>query len=145
MARQAKAKYNYQYDSTARAYVEPIEPLKGPVPASPKQHPVSRPKREADIAFGIQISVCVLVLFVSSFMYINGYASLRTKQRELNGLKNEKIAITNEITKVKAEMSKRLDLEYIRQRAINELGMRKPLAHQIVYIQLPEKSYTTYN
>lgn len=145
MAKQAKTKYNYQYDSTAKAYREPIEPLKVPAPASPKQRPTSKSKRKVDIAFGVQISVCVLILFVSSFMYINSYASLRTKQYELNQLKNEKIAVTNEITKIKAEMSKKLDLEYIRQRAVSELGMREPLAHQIVYIQLPEKSYTTYN
>ena len=78
-------------------------------------------------------------------MYINSYASLRTKQKELNALKNEKIAVSNAITKVEAEMSQKLDLEYIKQRASKELGMRKPLAHQIVYIQLPEKSYTLYN
>ena len=29
-------------------------------------------------------------------------------------------------------------------KATNELGMTKPYAHQIVYIELPEKSYTTY-
>lgn len=145
MAKQAKTKYSYQYDSTARVYAEPIEPLKSPKPTQPKLKPRGRTKRKVDVAFGVQISVCVLILFTSSFMHINSYASLRTKQKELNVLKNEKIALTNAITKIEADMAKKLDLEYIRERAINELGMRKPLAHQIVYIQLPDKSYTSYN
>ncbi len=98
-----------------------------------------------DVAFGLQMTVCGMILFACSILYINGYAMLRTKQDELNTLKNEKIAVANTITKVEADITKKLDLDYIRQRAIDELGMRKPLAHQIVYIQLPEKSYTSYN
>lgn len=146
MAKQVNSKYNYQYDSTARAYAEPLEPLKVPVPGGqPKRKTKATPRSKADLAFGMQISICGLILFACALMYINSYASLRTKQKELNALKNEKIAVSNAITKVEAEMSQKLDLEYIKQRASEELGMRKPLAHQIVYIQLPEKSYTLYN
>ena len=145
MAEQDRNKYNYQYDTTARAYVEPLEPLKVPIPSEPKRKTKAIPKKKADVAFGIQMTMCGAILFACSILYINGYAMLRTKQNELNALKNEKIAVANAITKVEADITKKLDLEYIRQRATDELGMRKPLAHQIVYIQLPEKSYTSYN
>lgn len=145
MAKQARTKYNYQYDSTARAYAEQLEPLRIPTPADPKKRRKVASKPEVDKTFVFQLSVCGMVLFVCSLMYINSYASLRTKQLELNGLKNQKIAVTNAITKTEAEMAKKLDLETIRKRASEEFGMRKPLAHQIVYIQLPEKSYTSYH
>lgn len=145
MAEQGKKKYSYQYESTARAYIESVEPLKVPIPSEPKRKTKVAPKKKADITFGVQMTVCGITLFVCSMLYINGYATLRTKQSELNALKNEKIAVANAITKVEADITKKLDLEYIRQRATDELGMRKPLAHQIVYIQLPEKSYTSYN
>lgn len=145
MAEQGKKKYNYQYESTARAYIESVEPLKVPIPSEPKRKTKVAPKKKADITFGVQMTVCGITLFVCSMLYISGYATLRTKQSELNALKNEKIAVINAITKIEADITKKLDLEYIRQRATDELGMRKPLAHQIVYIQLPEKSYTSYN
>lgn len=144
MAEQGKKKYNYQYESTARAYIEPVEPLKVP-PSEPKRKTKASPRHKVDIAFGIQITVCGIALFTCAMLYISSYATLRTKQSELNDLKNQKIAVANAITKVQADITKKLDLEYIRQRAEEELGMRKPLAHQIVYIQLPEKSYTAYN
>lgn len=145
MAERGKKKYSYQYESTARAYIDPLEPLKVPTPSEPKRKTKVAPKKKTDIAFGVQMTICGVVLFTCSMLYINSYASLRTKQSELNALKNEKIAIANSITKVEAQITKKLDLEYIRQRAMDELGMRKPLAHQIIYIQLPEKSYTSYN
>lgn len=145
MAEQDKKKYNYQYDSTARAYIEPLEPLRVPTPSNPKRKVKNFPKKKVDVAFGFQMTVCGVILFACSILYINSYAMLRTKQDALNTLKNEKIAVANSITKVEADITKKLDLDYIRQRATDELGMRKPLAHQIVYIQLPEKSYTSYN
>lgn len=145
MTEHGKKKYKYQYESTARAYIEPLEPLKVPAPAEPKRKTRVAPKKRTDVAFGVQMTVCGVVLFACSMLYINSYASLRTKQSTLNALKNEKIAVANAITKVEAQITKKLDLEYIRQRATEELGMRKPLAHQIIYIQLPEKSYTSYN
>lgn len=144
MAEQGKKKYNYQYESTARAYIELVEPLKVPTPSAPRRKTKVAPKKKADVAFGVQMAVCGVFLFACSMLYINSYAMLRTKQSELNALKNEKIVVANAITKVEADITKKLDLEYIRQRATDELGMRKPLAHQIVYIQLPEKSYTSY-
>lgn len=144
MAEQGKKKYNYQYESTARAYMELVEPLKVPTPSAPRRKTKVAPKKKADVAFGVQMAVCGVFLFACSMLYINSYAMLRTKQSELNALKNEKIVVANAITKVEADITKKLDLEYIRQRATDELGMRKPLAHQIVYIQLPEKSYTSY-
>ena len=144
MAEQGKKKYNYQYESTARAYIEPVEPLKVP-PSEPKRKSKALPKHKVNVAFSIQVTLCGVVLFTCAMLYINTYATLRTRQSELNTLKNEKIAVANAITKVEADITKKLDLEYIRQRATDELGMRKPLAYQIVYIQLPEKSYTTYN
>lgn len=145
MAEQGKKKYKYQYESTARAYIDPVEPLKVPTPSAPRRKTKVPPNKKADVALGLQIAVCGVFLFACSMLYINSYAMLRTKQSKLNALKNEKIAVANAITKVEADITKKLDLEYIRQRATDELGMRKPLAHQIVYIQLPEKSYTSYN
>ena len=54
------------------------------------------------------------------------------------------IAVKSAISETQATISEKLNLDYIRERAANELSMREPLPHQIVYIELPEESYTSY-
>ncbi len=143
MANELKRGYNYQYDSTARAYEEPaIRPL-------PSTEPIKRvrpqTKRKLDVAFGMQLSLCGIILFSSAFLYINSYASLRQKQDELIALKNNMIAVKSAVSETEAKISEKLNLDYIRERAANELGMREPLPHQIVYFELPDVSYTSYD
>ncbi len=144
MAKKERAKYNYQYDSVARNYAQPIEPVRIPVPSNPKQQPKVATKTKGDLAFGFQVSICGIVLFACALLYIQSYSMFRSKQVELNTLKSKKIEIMNEITGVESQMAKKLDLNQIRERAVNELGMQEPLPYQIVYIDLPKESYTTY-
>lgn len=144
MAKKERVKYNYQYDSVARAYAEPTEPVRIPVPSDPKQKTKIAPKTKVDIAFGVQVTICGVVLFACALLYVQSYADLRTKQIELNRLKSEKIEVINQITGVESQMAKKLDLNEIRVRAVTELGMQEPLPYQIVYIDLPKESYTTY-
>lgn len=145
MAKEDRVKYNYQYDSVARAYAQPAEPVRIPAPSEPKRKNkiASRPK--LDVAFGVQMSLCGLAIFAVAMLYVHNYSQLRSKQSQLNTLKTEKITLANKITTIESEMTKKMDLDTIRERAINELGMQKPLAYQIVYIDLAEQSYTTYH
>ena len=145
MAKEERMKYNYQYDSMARAYAQPVEPASIPVPGEPKRKIKTAPRPKIDIAFGVQMTICGVVVFACSMLYVHGYSSLRAKQTKLNELKMEKIEVANQITSVETQMTQKLDLDHIRERATNELGMQNPLAYQIVYIDLPEKSYTTYH
>ncbi|MBE6022709.1 MAG: hypothetical protein E7231_05685 [Cellulosilyticum sp.] len=145
MAKEERVKYSYQYDSTARAYAQPAEPIRVPVPQEPKRKSKGALRPKVDVAFGTQMVVCGVVLFACSMIYVHNYSSLRAKQTQLNNLKIEKINVASQITSVEAQMTKKLDLDYIRERAAAELGMQNPLPYQIVYIDLEEKSYTTYN
>ncbi|MBP3887165.1 MAG: hypothetical protein J6F30_05885 [Cellulosilyticum sp.] len=145
MAKENRVKYNYQYDSVARAYAQPAEPVRVPGPSEPKRKNKIAPRHKLDVAFGVQMSLCGVALFVASMIYVHNYSQLRSKQSQLNTLKTEKITLANKITTIESEMTKKMDLDTIRERAINELGMQKPLAYQIVYIDLPEQSYTTYH
>lgn len=145
MAKEERVKYNYQYDSVARAYAQPAEPVRIPVPSEPKRKNKVAPRPKIDVAFGVQITLCGMALFAASLVYVHSYSNLRLKQSQLNTLKKEKITLANQITTIESEMTKKMDLDRIKERAINELGMQKPLAYQIVYIDMPEQSYTTYH
>lgn len=144
MAKGERKYYHYQYDSTAKAYQEKIEPLHVPRPAQPTKKTKAQPRRKVDTAFGFQLSVCGLIIFSSALFYVYNYAALRMKQTELKTMKNEKIMINNYITEVQAKIDEKLDLSIIEEKASKELGMTKPSPHQIVYIELPERSYTVY-
>ena len=145
MAKEEKTKYSYQYDSVARAYAQPTQPVSIPVTGAPKRKTKSAPRPKIDVAFGVQLTMCGAILFACSMLYVHSYSSLRAKQTELNSLKAEKIEVSNKISTVQAKMTTKLDLEYIRERATNELGMQKPLPYQIIYIDVSDKSYTTYH
>ena len=144
MAKKETVKYNYQYDSVARNYAQPMEPVRIPVPSEPNQKTKVATKPKVDLAFGMQVLICGGVLLALSLLYVQSYSQLRAKQIELNELKSQKIDIMNQMTQVESQMAKKLDLNQIRERAVNELGMQEPLPYQIVYIDLPKESYTTY-
>ena len=146
MAKEERKYYSYQYDSTAKAYTERIEPVRVPTPTTISQpKPAALPRKKVDIAFGLQVSICGLAIFACSLLYVHHYAALRIKQTELKNLKNEKIMVMNNITEMQAKIDEKLDLSVVEERAEKELGMTKPGAHQMVYIELPKKSYTSYN
>ena len=145
MAKEERKYYDYQYDSTAKAYTEKIEPLRVPSPIEPAKKTRTVTRRKVDTAFGLQVSLCGIAIFASSLLYVHHYADLRMTQRQLQNLKNEKITVTNNITEMQAKIDEKLDLSVIEERASHEFGMTKPSAHQIVYIELPERSYTSYD
>lgn len=140
MASKTRRKYNYQYGSAARNYYEAV-----PTPVTPpsaKRKVV--PKKNLDIIFISKILACGIILFIGAFSYIHMYASFNMKQTELKRMKNEIRDLKSTISLTEAKMSEKLNLEVIRERASAELGMKEPSAHQIIYIELPKQSYTSY-
>ncbi len=143
MADNTSKKYNYQYDSSARAYA--AEPLRQPLPTKePDKKGKTNTRKKIDRTLVTQLTLCGITIFASSFIYIHSYASLRTSQNELIKLKNGIIQIKSDINEVEAQIASQLNLDNISERAKNELGMKEPLPHQIIYFELPEESYTSY-
>ncbi len=65
----------------------------------------------------------------------NQEVQIREKKDELATLKSQNAIL-------EAELAEQVDLEYIKQEAINRLGMAEPQPYQIVYIDVPKDSYT---
>ena len=68
-------------------------------------------------------------------MLKNQEVQIREKKDELATLKSQNAIL-------EAELAEQIDLEYIKQEAINRLGMAEPQPYQIVYIDVPKDSYT---
>lgn len=141
MGEKLKGNYSYQYGSEAHDYYEQ-SPLQ-----TPSRTPSRRNKhvKKVDLAFVLQLSLCGLLVFLGSFFYIHQYAQFSASQKELRVIKNEIRDTKSTISLTEAKMSEKLNLDYIRERASKELGMSEPMAHQIVYVELPKDSYVVYD
>ena len=61
---------------------------------------------------------------------------------QIKELKEELSVLQNENTVLSSEISDTINLDYIEDRAVNELGMSEPQSYQIKTISVPEQSYT---
>lgn len=143
MAVERKREYNYQYGSTARKIESSV--VVSPQPSlEPSKQPQKVIKPRINKAFCFQLSLCGILVFGAAFGFVHSYSALRSKQNTLIKIKNEIILTKSSISEAEAKITRALNLEYIRERAANELGMSEPLPHQTIYIDLPEQSYTSY-
>ncbi len=84
----------------------------------------------------------IFIVVFGSFIFINSGAQI-TRQTRNNRILNEKIiALQNENTALKAEISDKIDMDYIREEAVNRLHMSEPQDYQVAYIEVPKQSYT---
>ncbi len=143
MAKNVNRNYGYQYESVARSYS--TQPIGNP---SPERKPSKKHNKLAGIKldrkFCLQLSLCGITIFISAVLYINSYAMLRGQQTELISIKNDLIEVKSNINDVKSQIASKLNLKSIADVAKSELGMQEPLPHQIVYFELSDESYTSY-
>lgn len=144
-------KEKYHYDNTLREpqmnAAEWMEPMSEEVPkAKPTEFVESKKVRQqkADRSLFIQLSICAIIIFTSAMSYVHSHYTLTAKQMTLNSLKAEKVALTNQITNLEAQITQKLDLKVIKEKAVDELNMQSPLAHQIVYINVASDNETNY-
>ena len=98
-------------------------------------------KRET-IAFCRFMTVAVIGVFLiaSALVYLNVMMLRASSQAEQ--LKDDLAIITEQNNHKEMEISQKLDLKHIEERAINELGMQKPDNSQIVYVGVKQTSYS---
>ena len=93
----------------------------------------------------MKLTACGLVLFSAALSFVHLTSELSTKQRELRQVTSLVRETQSAINSVQAIIASNLDLEAIQKVAQEELGMAEPLAHQVVYLELPQESYTVYH
>lgn len=142
MGEELQKQYEFQYGSEARNYYDAV-------PALPdrkiQERPLPNRYKKVDVVVAVQLSLCGILIFGCSFLYVHMYSSLTTAQSELKSIKNQIRDTKSTISYTQSKISETLNLEYIRQRASKELGMGEPLPYQIVYVQLPKQSYTIHD
>lgn len=86
--------------------------------------------------------VGTLAVFVSSGLFVWGCAIVSAKQYDLKQVKVEVRELKSQVNTKKALIASATNLDHIKLRAMNELKMAEPLAHQITYLDIKKTSYT---
>lgn len=84
----------------------------------------------------------ITAVFISSGVFVWGCAIVSSKQYDLKQAKIEVRELKSQVNTKKALIASATNLDHIKLRAINELKMAEPLAHQITYIDIKKTSYT---
>ncbi|OON97279.1 MAG: hypothetical protein ATN36_00575 [Epulopiscium sp. Nele67-Bin005] len=92
----------------------------------------------------VGLFICGFAVFLacSGFIYIN--VQFSNQQTQLQSLNIELQEVKSRINATETIIATQINLDYVRQRASEELGMTEPSPHQIIYLTLPEESYTIY-
>lgn len=113
-------------------------------PAPRNKRPESKRKTVNTFSWLYTIKVFMLfgVVFVGCMMIMSAHALIVKERMTLQTHRDELAAIKNENAILSADISQQLDLEKIKEKAINDLGMSEPQEYQKVYIEVPKQSYT---
>lgn len=123
--------YHYQYETAAKkdySYKPRLE--------KPSIMGVQNTRRRKMIlaSFYLRMSLCLSVVFLSSVCFLNNHIVVSKKQGEMVRLTNELRKIRSDIAFSEAKLSKTLNPSTIEKIAHEQLGMSKPLPHQVEYI-----------
>lgn len=130
------------YDLDIKKAIEIEEKRQLDLARKHKQQVRERRERIVNIRHTIRLLFAVGVVFVGCVLTITAVSSVAQMRYKITELKEDLSVIQNENIVLASEISDTINLDYIEDRAINELGMSKPQAYQIRTISVPEQSYT---
>ncbi|WP_455959651.1 FtsB family cell division protein [Anaerotignum lactatifermentans] len=84
----------------------------------------------------------MLLIFAGCIAFMGATVIVKNQEVQIREKKDELATLKSQNAILEAELAEQVDLEYIKQEAINRLGMAEPQPYQIVYIDVPKDSYT---
>lgn len=117
------------HTNTARPKVRPER-----LPDAPQRTmPARRVRTKLAIAPFTVLGTAIVVVML--FLVVFSYVRLYEAQSEVSDLKDQRTELATQEQRLRSQYEKSLDLPAIEARA-KELGMRQPLASQIVYVEV---------
>lgn len=95
-----------------------------------------------DIRHTVQLAAAVGAFCIGCVVTIIGISSVTEMRYHITQLKDELSTVQNENIVLSSEISDTINLDYIEDRAVNELGMTEPQSYQIKNITVDDQSYT---
>ena len=107
-----------------------------------KQAVRERTERRENAFHLLRLAFAAGVFFFGCVLTITAVSSVSEMRFQIKELKEELSVLQNENIVLSSEISDTINLDYIEDRAVNELGMSEPQSYQIKTINVPEQSYT---
>lgn len=143
MANKGYNRTHYNYGSAAPdIYREEYQPK---VPSRrKKQKSILERKEERKQKFRSRLGLILsfAMVFIACTTFVWGCAVVSYKQHELKQAKTEIRELKNQVNTTKSLIASATNLDHIKERAIKELNMAEPLAHQIIFLDINKTSYT---
>lgn len=135
----------YTYGSVAhelepdyRPYIEEEERLKR---QKEQQRQLAAERRE-NRAHALRVCLVIFILFAGCIAFMGMHVVVANAQVQVRQQKSQLTDLKAQNAILESELAEQIDLDYIKQEAINRLGMSEPQPYQIVYIDVPKQSYT---
>ena len=133
---------NYNYGSTAPNVYDDVSLPKVPDTKGTKKSRVERnEEKRQSFRRRASITFSALIIFVASTTFVWGCAVVAYKEHALKEAKAEIRNLKSQVNTTKALIASSTNLDHIKDRAINELNMTEPLAHQIIFLDIAKTSY----
>ena len=107
-----------------------------------KESRAAKKERKERSFHKLRLILSVMVVFAGCILMMCAYTAVHQQRIKNTKLKDELIVLQNQNSTIAADMSADLSVDYIREEAVNRLGMVEPQDYQIVYINVDEQSYT---
>ena len=99
-------------------------------------------EKKAGRAHGLKLICALMFVFSGCIVTMASYAAVDGQRVSNNALKTELSTLKNQNSELQAKIADETDLTYIEQEARGRLGMTEPQPYQLVYISVPQQSYT---
>jgi len=103
--------------------------------------PSAKEKKER-IVHKTRLIISIVIIFCGLILMMVSYTAVHEQRIANANLREELINLQSQNATILADISADLSVDYIRNEAINRLGMVEPQDYQKVYIDVDEQSYT---
>ncbi len=109
-----------------------------------KTRTVKKPKEEVNrgILYAVKAVFTVALVAFSCIMITALNSVVLEKEREIRTLNNQLKEMQETNLILETDIAEQVDLKYVKEEAIQRLGMKEPENYQIIYVDVPKASYT---
>ena len=99
-------------------------------------------EKKERIVHKTRLIISIVIIFCGLILMMCSYTAVHMQRIENSNLREQLISLQSQNATILADISADLSVDYIRNEAINRLGMVEPQDYQKVYIDVDEQSYT---
>jgi cell division protein FtsB len=102
-------------------------------------------KQKQNALYKVRVTILVLAVFACLSVVAIQYAEISKISYSVNSLGNEYERLSNENTIMAVKIDSAMNLENLRQKARQDLGMIKPGKNNIIYVNVPKQNSKNSN